>query len=171
MAHKITVLRTEVKVPDGKKYKICELGYKTDDGKVKSMRIFGFGDQKLVFDVAAKATKGDVLEAEFKQNEKGYWEFSNLVSTGSRVEEAAPSTQPAGSTDAGKAVPSRGNWETAEERANRQVLIARQSSLKVAADILIAQGNPTEQGVIDLADRLTNYVLNGSTVKVTGEVE
>ena len=164
---KITVLKQEVVTPTGKQYQVCELGYKTDEGKVKAMKIFGFGNQKAVFDVASKAQPGDVIEAQFVQNEKGYWQFSSLVPTGIKEATTAPTSQVQTSS------PNRGNWETSEERAARQVMIVRQSSLSTAVSLIAARSpkGATEDAndVIDVAKRFEHYVLGKP--QVTGEVE
>lgn len=159
---KITILKANVTKPAGKNYEVCELGYKTDEGKVKAMKILSFV-QPEVFRLAANTQPGDVVEATFSQSEKGYWQFSSLTATG--VKEATP-------VGAVSSVPSqsRGNWETSEERAQRQIMIVRQSSLSNAV-ALIAARNPkgateTATDVIEVARRFENYVLG-----VTGEVE
>ena len=165
---KITVIKSIVSIPEGKKYKVCELGYRTEDGKIKGMRIFGFGEQKNNFDTASKAVVGDVLEAQFKTNEKGFWEFASLENTG--VREAG--LNPTGTTT--HVGGSRGNWETPEERAARQVMIIRQSSLSNAIAFFNAIGHKkfTELDVIDLAKNFEAYVLGKEEkVDVTGDVE
>lgn len=154
---RITVLKQAVVVPEGKKYKVCELGYKTDDGKVKGMRIFGFGDHKAIFDVASTLQPGDVVDAQFKQNEKGYWEFAELIKTDLKPNQTPTSF----------AAPARGNWETPEERAARQIMIVRQSSISSA--VMLAAGNKEKAGpddIIGVAKIFEAYVLD----KPTGEV-
>lgn len=161
--HKLTVLKTEVTKPEGKNYKICEFGYKAEDGKVKGMRIFDVAHLKPVFAVASASKPGDILEATFKQNDKGFWEFASL----------SPSSAQSVSADKPQAGASRGNWETAEERAARQVMIVRQSSLSNAIAYAAAQ-NPKGtaldmDAIIENAKVFENYVLDKP--KVTGEVE
>ena len=166
---KITVLKQETITPEGKKYKICELGYKTEDGKVKAMKIFGFGDQKLVFDVATKLGAGDVVEAQFATNEKGYWQFNSLTPTG--VKEATDVEKPQGG--AAPSPVARGNWETPEERAARQVMIIRQSSLSNAVAFYASREpkgvTADAKSIVELAKFFESYVLDKP--QVTGEVE
>lgn len=153
MATKITVLKVANNpAPDGKKYRICELGYKTDDGKVKGMRIFNFGPQKAIFDVAAAASPGDVLDASFGTNAKGYWEFTSLTATGEKADASAPATSTGGTSRSG-------NWETSEERKLRQLYIIRQSSISNAIELLGNDASSDE--VIEAAEVFVNYVLNG----------
>ena len=168
MATKVVVLKNEVVTPTGKKYQVCEFGYKLEDGKVKGMRIFGFGPQKANFDVASKASQGDILDAEFQQNDKGYWEFRSLVNTGAKGNpEAQPATVGAAGT-AASATKSGGNWETSEERARRQTYIILQSSISNAIEYLKAFGEDrvddvdiTQADVVECAEYFYNYVVNG----------
>lgn len=167
MSQRITVLKSAVVTQEGKKgpYKVVELGYKTEEGKVKGMRIMPFGSQKAVFDVAAQAEKGDVLNASFQQNDKGFWEFGSLEVTGEKVSEAQPASSTGGSTAKG------GNWETKEERAARQVLIVRQSSASTAVAFVEATKlKASIEDVIKLAKEIEAYVL-GQPAAQTGEVQ
>jgi hypothetical protein len=157
---KITVIRS-TKTTAEKGYPIVELAYKTDDGKTKGMKIFGFGAQKEVAAVAGAAQTGDVLEAVFQQNQKGYWEFASLKNTG----EAQPTPAVGGSSgnvSGGASGGSRGgNWETSEERAQRQVMIVRQSSLSTAVQFMeVAKIKPTPDDVINTAKIFEAYVLD-----------
>jgi len=54
-----------------------------------------------------------------------------------------------------------GNWETTEERKNKQVYIIRQSSISAALKVLELNGNKkiSVKDVTLLADELTNWVL------------
>jgi hypothetical protein len=150
---KITVIRAAVSTPVGKTYQVCELAYKTDEGKTKGMKLFGFGAQKANYDVASKAAQGDVLEAQFRQNDKGYWEFSSLTSTGEKevVQASAGAAHNAGAT--------KSNWETSDERAARQVLIVRQSSLSSAVAFVEAvKQKATVEDVVGIAKVFEDFV-------------
>lgn len=159
----ITVLKSGVSTPAGKKYEVCEMGYKTDDGKVKSMRIFGFGQWLPIFDVARNTSPGDVMEASFRQNDKGYWEFATLVPTGQKASVAA----------AAPAAPAKGNWETSDERAQRQVMIVRQSSLSTAVAMFEAnKAKATPEDVIKVASQFEAFVMGkDSDSAPDGDVE
>lgn len=160
---KITVIRSTKSVAE-KGYPIVELAYKTEDGKTKGMKIFGFGNQKEVSEIAGAAQAGDVLEASFRQNQKGYWEFSDLKNTGTQVAQQksdASDTYSAGKTP-------RGTWETSEERAQRQVMIVRQSSVSSAV-ALKPKGTPEE--IIEVAKQFEAYVFGKETKQPQGDVE
>lgn len=165
---KITVLRSTKTIQDGKggsTYPVVELAYKTDDGKTKGMKIFGFGNQKENAMVAGNAKPGDVLEAVFQQNAKGYWEFASLKATGETAAKAEPV-----SADKSQGSAARSNWETSEERAARQVLIVRQSSLSTAVAL---KPKASVDEVIDVAKKFEEYVMTGklSSIEQTGDVE
>ena len=158
MSYKITVLKSEVtKAPKG--YSVAEIAYKTADGNTKGMKVLDFV-QKDVFAVVKEAKPGDILDAEFEKNPKGFWVLKSLIATGhkedtSSVQTATPST------------PAKGNWETSEERAAKQIMIVRQSSLSNA--IATFTGNESEfasQDVIELAKVYEAYVLS----QPTGEI-
>lgn len=161
---KITVVRSTTTKAD-KGYDIVELAYKTEEGKTKSMKIFGFKDQKENSVVASKASQGDVLDAEFEQNDKGYWQFRTLRSTGQKTDVGTSEVAKSGSTGV-----SKGGWETAEERAARQVMIVRQSSL-ATAERFINSKEPkgvtvSVDEVIEIAKQLEAYVLSKAVVEV-----
>lgn len=165
MSQRITVLKTAVTQPSGKNYKVAELGYKTEDGKVKSMRTFDY-KQKDVFDVMAQAEKGDVLNASFRQNDKGYWEFGSLEVTGEKVSDA----EVAQASRSGSVGGRTSSYETTEERARRQVLIVRQSSVSNAiAFVEATKQKAALSDVIKIAKEIEAYVLDKPVV--TGEVE
>ena len=149
----ITIIRVN-KTKADKGYDVIEMAYKTEDGKTKGMKVFPFGDQKEVAAVAAAAKPGDVLEAVFKQNEKGFWNFGSLKATSEK-----PADKPA-------AVASRGTWETPEERKERQGFIVRQSSLSNAiAFCEAAKIKPTVSEVVDIACDFEEFVMTGHLVQ------
>jgi len=165
MSKQITVIRSTLsKAPKG--YPIIELAYKSDDGKTKGMKILGFGTQKAIVDTLTGLETGTVLDVEFEQNDRGYWQFRSVKSTGKKEDVAA-------AVDAPKAK-SGSNWETTEERAARQVMIVRQSSLGHAVAYLTAlepKGlTKSPNDVVDVARVFETYVLSQDK-QPTGDVE
>lgn len=163
MSYKITVLKVDV-TKAAKGYYVAEIAYKTDDGKTKGMKVLDFV-QKDVFKVIKDAKPGDVLDADFEQNAKGYWQFAQVVKTGEKVEVSASTSE---------AKKSPGNWETSVERAARQVMIVRQSSLSNAINFseLIKNTKADLEDIVAIAKVFENYVLGTQPeVKQTGEVE
>jgi hypothetical protein len=166
LSYKITVLKLDItKAPKG--YSVAEVAYKTDDGKTKGMKVLDFV-QKDVFETLKSVKAGDVLNADFEKNAKGFWQFAQLSKTG---ETAAVQSNNGVSSSAGEAKKSPGNWETSTERAARQVMIVRQSSLSTAVALCAAVGDKKAgpDQVIDMARIFEGYVLD--KVVQTGEVE
>lgn len=175
MSKKITVIRVTKTEQEGKfgKFPVVDLAYKTDDDKTKGMKIFGYGPNKEVAIVAGASQQGDILEAEFHQNAKGFWEFASLKNTGEKSVPAGEQASNKGTTSSvGSVGTTRSNWETPEERAARQVMIVRQSSLSTAAG-LRPKGSASE--VISLAKEFEAFVMGNESpkkqVQQTGEVE
>src|SRR2546428_13668382 len=121
---KITVLKSVVTTAD-KGYKIVELAYKTEEDKTKGMKIFDIGENKPLFAVAANTKPGDVLDASFTKNQKGFWVFSSLKTTGETGSVAKDAS-------GDKVAPRSGTWETGDERAARQALISKQAVLNTS---------------------------------------
>ena len=161
---RITVLK--VNIAKVKNYETAEVSYKTDDGKTKGMKVLSFL-QKEVFATLQSCEPGDVLDASFEQNNKGYWQFSSVNKTGEKGSTATPAS--AGIAGGSSSVPAKGNWETSEERANRQVLIVRQSCLSTAVDFLGGK-KVTEEDVIKTAKTFEAYVFSKES-KPVAEVE
>lgn len=168
----ITVMKVNILTEQGKKgpYEVAELMYKSD-GQPKTTRVMAW--VKEVFSVVSAASAGDVLEVKFEKNEKGYWNMTAASATGNK--------EAVGQTSA--AVSKGGNWETADERAHRQVMIARQSSLERAVEYFtLVDKKVTPDEVISVADEFVAYVVSGKQevkkavrakkeVEVTGDVE
>lgn len=115
----ITVLKVDQeKAPKG--YVVTSVSYKTPDGKVKGMKVYPFGEQAEVAKAFADAKPGDVYDVQLQKNAKDYWEFKpSPTKTGATEKVATPAAK-------------SGNWETTEERAQRQLMIVRQSSISNA---------------------------------------
>jgi len=158
----ITVLKSDIttaKNRNGKPYNVCEFAYKDDTGKVKSMRIFGFGNSEAAYKVATAAVPGDVVDAVFQQNDKGYWEFASLTATDKKEDVTAVAATPATS--------GKSNWETSDERAARQLMIVRQSNLKTAVAMFECnKAKATPEDVIKVALMFEEFVMAKN-----GEVE
>lgn len=94
------------------------------DGKEETKKMFSFAE--AAYAALKGANEGDLFDVKLAKNKNGYWEWSEVV----------PAL--AGSTTS--ATTRSGSWETAEERARRQILIVRQSSLSNA--IAYASSDP-----------------------------
>lgn len=151
-----------VSVEDKGKYKMAEVAYKGGDGKVTSKKLMSFNHPE-VFKTFADAKQGNVFSVEMVKNDKGYWDWISA----SAGQAAGAKTAP---TSTGNASP-KSTYETAEERANRQVLIVRQSSLSNAIEFLGLNTKkvPSVQEVVEVATFFENYVF-GKTSSPSADV-
>jgi len=137
-------------------YQELEVVYKnlTFQGKVESKKIMSFGAGASSFTTLSTASGGSVWDVTVVKNDKGYNDWTTCVpSTGAA--EASPAAA------ATKANPTpRSTYETPEERAQRQVLIVRQSSLSSAIATLAvgAKLAPKPAEVIAVAQAYEAYV-------------
>lgn len=164
----ITILSVAVAtVPTAKgSYQVADVAYKNNSfqGKVEGKKIMSFGAAKETFGVLSVAQPGESFEISVVKNDKGYNDWVSAVKGGVVAGNAAPAA-------AGKpavAAP-KSSYETAEERAQRQVLIVRQSSLSSAATVLTAGAKtpPAGDAVIALAKTFEAYVF-GTEPKDSG---
>lgn len=137
-----------------KKYGKAVVNY-SYNGEARRQQIMSFANPD-VFKKVQELT-GQTVEVEVGKNDKGYSEWRSV-----NITSGAPSTgaQTGNSVTATTRV-TGSNYETKEERAHRQVLIAKQSSLKAAVDILTpgAKSALDANAVIELAEKLTDWVL------------
>ena len=165
----IEVLSTSVE--DKGKYKQLEVAYKGGDGKVSSKKIMSFAAPD-VFKVLANSKQGDIFDVTTVKNDKGYWDWI-LVLNGSANGSASGSASDSANGSASGSVKAattssptpRSTYETPEERANRQVLIVRQSSVSNAIEFykLNAKKQPSTQEIIEVAQFFENYVFGKNT--------
>lgn len=134
----ITILNVAVTtVPTAKgSYQVADVAFKnnTYGGKVEGKKVMSFGASKDAFSTLSAAQPGSTYEVNTNKNDKGYIDWLSLTIAG-----AAVAAQPNASSGQGNrpnagvtTPPARGNFETSEERAQRQVSIVRQSSLSNA---------------------------------------
>jgi len=159
----ITILSIDIKtVPTAKgSYQTADVAYKNNSfqGKVEGKKVMSFGATKDSFATLAQAQPGQTYEVTIVKNDKGY---NDWVSMAQAVPGAAsPAATPqAGVAGKAPAASPRSTYETPEERAQRQVLIVRQSSLSSAATVLTAGAKtpPSAQAVVELAKVFEAYV-------------
>lgn len=151
----ITIVSKAIEtVPTAKgSYQKAIVTYKNEQGKNETKNILSFAN-KEVWNVVAEAQPGDKFVAKSEKNKNGYWEWIALT-RGS----AAPATNP-GVPALANAVPQRGNWETPDERAKKQVYIVRQSSISAAIATLSvgAKTAPSSEAILKLAREYEDFV-------------
>jgi hypothetical protein len=147
-------------------YQELEVVYKnlTFQGKVESKKIMSFGAGASSFTTLSTASGGSVWDVTVVKNDKGYNDWvSTSPSTGGTPTEAAPAGKAASASP-------RSTYETPEERAQRQVLIVRQSSLSSAIATLGigSKSAPKPSEVIAVAKEYEAYVFGIADPGPTG---
>lgn len=150
-------------VPTAKgSYQVIELAYKNKSfqDKLEGKKVMSFTN-KDVFKALQEAKFGDTFTVSRVKNEKGFWDWTAVNAGGGGnhqavgVPAAAPTNR--GATPVGNSSP-KSTYETPEERAARQVLIVRQSSISSAVEFACANKVKDEKEVIRLAKAFEAYV-------------
>lgn len=145
-------------------YQALEVTYKDTGGKVGSKKIMSFvNESKKAFETLSQATNGEVFTiTQVKDAQDKYWVWTNAAKGAAS---AATSTGGVATPVTAGGTVAKGNWETAEERAKRQIYIIRQSSISSAIAALgvgsKSAAKPDE--ILQLAKRFEDYVFDGLT--------
>lgn len=142
---------------NGRQYQSIEVTFKNEEGKVQSKKLMSFSNPD-VFKTAQTWEKGDLVNVATEKDEAGYWQWTRVLAEGEQS--PAPAVQTASATARPATRVTGSNYETKEERALRQVMIVRQSSLANAVSTLATHGKAiTEIDVIGLAKKYEAFVL------------
>lgn len=151
-------------VPTSKgSYQALEVTYKeVQGGKTGTRKIMSFvKESKSAFDNLVDAKYGDVFDVKMvKDAQDKYWVWTDAKKGNANAQGSAAVV------DNGTKAPTtvaKGNWETPEERAKKQVYIIRQSSLSTAVAALAANSKttPKEEDILALAKKFEDYVFEG----------
>lgn len=151
--------------------------YKDPQGKIVSRGIFDFA-KPAVYKAFDQAQPNDVFDVEEEKNAKGYWEFITVTkATGPAPGPVDSGNATSGTTagavagKSGGVAPARSNFETPEERADRQRFIVRQSSIGHAIELAVLNGDKKADvgSVIQTARRFESFVF-GDKDKVENAV-
>lgn len=155
----ITILSIDIKtMPTARgSYQVADVAYKnnTFQGKVEGKKVMSFGATAKAFASLAEASPGESYNISIVKNDKGYNDWVELTRGDASVA-AATSATPAAS----KSAPTKTTYETPEERALRQVLIVRQSSVSSAVAMLVAGAKtpPKTEEVLLVAKQFVDFV-------------
>ena len=149
---------------NGRQYQSVEVMYKNDQGQAQNKKLMSFANP-AVFKAAQEWQKGDVIHVSTEKDANGYWQWTAVGGADDTTDtggSSAPATQGNAAKPATRV--SGSNYETKEERAARQVMIVRQSSLSNAVATLNIKGTKdlteSPQGaVIALAKLYESFVL------------
>ena len=111
--------------------------------------------------------KGQTIEVDVTKNDKGYNEWARVqVVENDAPEKAAPTASPPG-----RVIGS--NYETPEERKQRQLLIVRQSSIANALEYMKDTRKEGDYGVMDVLSIAQEFVdfVYGNTFEMDAEAE
>jgi hypothetical protein len=145
---------------NGRSYQSLEVTYKDEQAQTKTKKLMSFSNPS-VFNHIKDLTKGEVVNVTTVKNVKGYWDWTGIGNEGDAP--AATQSKPATAQAGGRVTGS--NYETKEERAARQILIVRQSSLSSAVELVAATSTEpsTVENVIAIAKQFESYVFSKST--------
>jgi hypothetical protein len=138
---------------NGRSYQSIEVTYKDDQGQVKNKKLMSFSNPS-VFNHIKDLTKGDQINLRTEKDAAGYWQWIGIEGDKTVATETKTTPQAGGRVTGS-------NYETKEERAARQVLIVRQSSLSSAVELL-GPGKSVEE-VLAVAKQFEDYVFAKST--------
>lgn len=156
---------TVTTVPTAKgSYQVCELAFKNKSfqDKVEGKKIMSFAE-KEAFTALSNASMGSIFTVARAKDDKGYWKWQT-VTAGANAGAAAPAAGTFQTTGGSmtNATP-KSNYETADERAARQVMIVRQSSISNAVALLKTEKHtPTTEEVLAVAKQFENFVFGKS---------
>ena len=153
-------------------YNHMEVAYKKD-GRVEGKKILDFVN-KSIFEQVKKMGVGKSYDIESAKDERDFWQWIGITEASSEApaapevggQTAAPPSVPSSRPASGRVVGS--NYETPEERARRQVLIVRQSSLTAALTILThnaAKQQINVGDVMSVAQAFVDFVFEGPNTK------
>ena len=151
----------------GRSYQSIEVTYKNAQGQAQSKKLMSFANPD-VFKATQDWSKGDVIEVATQKDAKGYWQWTGI---GADAVATAEASSPVPATKTATRV-TGSNYETKEERAARQVMIVRQSSISSAINALSvgADSAPTASKVIKLAKEFESYVLDKGSEDINDDV-
>lgn len=143
----------------GRNYQSMEVTYKGEDGRVTSKKLMSFSNPG-VFKTISTLTKGATIDVVTQKDQAGYWQWTAINEGGSTATSSyAPNGNSAPLPTPTKVTSS--TYETKEERAVRQRLIVRQSSLSSAIDILsVGSKGIKKEEVLALAEELVSWVFD-----------
>lgn len=122
-------------------------------GDTRKQTIVSFANPE-VFKTIKDLVAGDMIDVQLTKDANDYTQWSQVTKLGGEAPAAAAAEGVAKTV--AKTVTS--NYETKDERAARQVLIVKQSSIGAAVEHLKARKDANGQDVLDLAQKFTDWV-------------
>lgn len=162
---KVQILQVSVSTKTsktGKNFQNAEIAYKNfDSGKVESRNITEYSK---TFKAVVETKPGQCLDVESQKNENGFWEWvavKRIIVAEGDIPQTSQAPQTPGTLPPAVSTPVRSTYETAEERAKKQVYIVRQSCLAQAVAFSLgghSRDDVSEDDVMKLAQRFTDWI-------------
>ncbi len=122
------------------------------NNKIEAKQFFPFSYPANLFAQFKELEAGQTYSVTTEKDEKGYWIWTEVARQDGDVTEGKAAMKPTYTSN-------RPQYESAEERANRQVLIVKQSSLSNAIALLKVDKKELDVvEVLKVADQLTKWV-------------
>jgi len=159
---KIQIVTTSIETKPTTKgsYQQLEVVYKnlSFQGKVESKKLMSFGAGAPSFTTLSTAAAGSIFEIAVVKNDKGYNDWTSATASHADVTGASGPNPTIGKPSS--TTTPRSTYETPEERAQRQILIVRQSSVSSAVSLLgVGAKAPLKvEDVLATAKKLEGYV-------------
>lgn len=152
MRVKILDVNIEKVVKGRNMYQVATVAY-SSNGEARTQKVMSFANPDVFKSLPDFV--GKEADVTVTKNDSGYNQWAAIKAPGSEVPEASPTaTAAAGTRVTGS------NYETREERANKQVYIVKQSSIGSAIETLAAMGELSSPArVIEVAQIYVDYVL------------
>ena len=155
---KIKVISFELTQKD--KYSVAEVTYRSLDreGKVSSKKVMSFNK---VYETASKVQKDEVYDITSEKDKNDYWVWTAMVKSD---EKDVQTVSASGSNF--RVAKSTNTYETPEERALKEVRLARKNGLNVAVEYLKATKGAkfNVDEVITVAERFADFAIAGTTL-------
>ena len=160
---------TPVEVRTGKTpYKTIEIAFKSE-GKVEGKKLVSFSNEQ-VFKQVQELKQGDIVTIELEKDKNGYWQWTSISMAGTETTGGTPTSETQSPTvQTNKNVSGRvtgSNYETPEERKNKQLNIVRQFSINAALKFYELRKEKCSIGDIkELAEDLVGFVYQTDPVQ------
>jgi hypothetical protein len=150
----------------GKAYQIIEVAYKDEAGRIQGKKLVSF-QNPTVFDAFSKAQSGERFDVT-SEKVGNFWNWTGVGPAG------AAASVPTGSkpTSGGKVIGN--NYETAEERKEKQRVITKLAVLNTAVAFLTATGDKkaSKETVVESAEFFEKWVIDKpSAIKALASIE
>lgn len=129
---------------NGKSYSLFELTYKSD-GQTRTKKVMNF--DRDIYPVLKEAKPGEVYEVDSVKDGE-FWKWQKVTKV-----EGTSAAAPAASTSR------TGTWETPEERAMKQIYIARSVALAQAVLVETKNESSTVEDILKTATEFEQWLL------------